>query len=66
MPFDMVVLNETSRYHLAIEALRRAKCVLLNAELLVDECNAFLKQQAAYVRARAFRGHATTQWSRTS
>ena len=47
MPFDMVVLNETSRNHLAIEALRRAKCVLLNAELLVDECNAFLKQQAA-------------------
>jgi xylulose-5-phosphate/fructose-6-phosphate phosphoketolase len=24
-PFDMVVLNEMSRYHLAIEALRRAQ-----------------------------------------
>ena len=24
-PFDMVVLNETSRFHLAIEALRRAR-----------------------------------------
>jgi xylulose-5-phosphate/fructose-6-phosphate phosphoketolase len=49
-PFDMVVLNETSRFHLVIEALRRAKRPPANAALLVDECNAMLKKHAAYVR----------------
>ncbi|HSO39427.1 MAG TPA: phosphoketolase family protein, partial [Labilithrix sp.] len=37
-PFDMVVLNETSRFHLVIEALRRAKRIPEHADLLVDEC----------------------------
>ena len=49
-PFDMVVLNETSRFHLIIEALRRTKRPPANVALLVDECNAMLKKHSAYVR----------------
>ncbi len=49
-PFDMVVLNETSRFHLVIEALRRASRPPAHADLLIDECNAILKKHATYVR----------------
>ena len=49
-PFDMVVLNETSRFHLAIEAIRRARRPPDRAELLIDACRATLKEHAAYVR----------------
>jgi xylulose-5-phosphate/fructose-6-phosphate phosphoketolase len=50
-PFDMVVLNETSRFHLVIEALRRARRPPVDADLLIDECRAILTQHRAYVRA---------------
>ncbi|HTB60384.1 MAG TPA: phosphoketolase family protein, partial [Polyangia bacterium] len=50
-PFDMVVLNETSRFHLVIEALRRARRPPVEADLLIDECRAILTQHRAYVRA---------------
>ncbi|HUJ63269.1 MAG TPA: phosphoketolase family protein [Kofleriaceae bacterium] len=49
-PFDMVVLNQISRYHLAIEALRRLRRPPEHADLLADECRAILKKHAAYVR----------------
>ena len=49
-PFDMVVLNQTSRFHLVIEALRRAPRPPTNANLLIDECHALLKAHSAYVR----------------
>ena len=49
-PFDMVVLNQTSRFHLVIEALRRATRPPEHADLLIDECNEILKKHAAYVR----------------
>jgi xylulose-5-phosphate/fructose-6-phosphate phosphoketolase len=49
-PFDMVVLNQMSRYHLAIEALRRARRPPEHASLLVDECRRKLREHAAYVR----------------
>jgi xylulose-5-phosphate/fructose-6-phosphate phosphoketolase len=49
-PFDMVVLNETSRFHLAIEALRRARRPPPEADLLIDECRAILTHHRAYVR----------------
>jgi xylulose-5-phosphate/fructose-6-phosphate phosphoketolase len=49
-PFDMVVLNETSRFHLVIEALRRARRPPADADLLIDECRAILKRHRAYVR----------------
>jgi len=49
-PFDMVVLNKTSRFHLAVEALRRAPHPPADANLLIDECHTMLKQHSAYVR----------------
>jgi xylulose-5-phosphate/fructose-6-phosphate phosphoketolase len=49
-PFDMVVLNRTSRFHLAAEALRRARRPPPQADLLIDECAAILKKHSAYVR----------------
>ncbi len=49
-PFDMVVLNETSRFHLVMEALRRAKRRPANADVLIDECNGMLEKHHAYVR----------------
>ncbi|WP_394821667.1 phosphoketolase [Pendulispora albinea] len=49
-PFDMVVLNRTSRFHLAMEALRRARRPPEHAELLIDECTAILKRHSSYVR----------------
>lgn len=48
-PFDMVVLNETSRFHLAIEALRRAEKLPVNSNLLIDECRETLRKHSAYV-----------------
>ncbi len=49
-PFDMVVLNGTSRFHLASEALRRARRPPADADLLIDECTAILKRHRSYVR----------------
>jgi xylulose-5-phosphate/fructose-6-phosphate phosphoketolase len=49
-PFDMVVLNETSRFHLAIEALKRAHRPPARADLLIDECTEMLRKHATYVR----------------
>jgi xylulose-5-phosphate/fructose-6-phosphate phosphoketolase len=49
-PFDMVVLNKTSRYHLCIEALRRTHRPPLRASLLIDECDEALRRHSAYIR----------------
>jgi xylulose-5-phosphate/fructose-6-phosphate phosphoketolase len=49
-PFDMVVLNGMSRYHLAIEALRRARRMPPEANLVIDECNHVLARHHAYIR----------------
>jgi xylulose-5-phosphate/fructose-6-phosphate phosphoketolase len=49
-PFDMVVLNQTSRYHLATEALKRAAHPPHNTPQLLSECEAMLAQHRAYVR----------------
>ena len=48
-PFDMVVLNETSRFHIAIEAIRRARRPLRDATELTAACLAELARHAAYV-----------------
>jgi xylulose-5-phosphate/fructose-6-phosphate phosphoketolase len=49
-PFDMVVLNRMSRYHLALEALRRARRVPERGLELAEFCTAQLTKHAAYVR----------------
>jgi xylulose-5-phosphate/fructose-6-phosphate phosphoketolase len=48
-PFDMVVRNGISRYHLALEALRRARRIPGDAESLTTYCNAMLKKHRGYV-----------------
>jgi len=50
-PFDMVVLNGMSRYHLCIEALRRATRVHGLTAPLITECNDLLARHHTYVRA---------------
>jgi xylulose-5-phosphate/fructose-6-phosphate phosphoketolase len=50
-PFDMVVLNGMSRYHLAMEALRRAKRFQEQAPELIVQCEAKLAEHHEYVRA---------------
>jgi xylulose-5-phosphate/fructose-6-phosphate phosphoketolase len=49
-PFDMVVLNRMSRYHLAMEALRRARRVPAGAAALEEHCEAMLGRHHDYVR----------------
>jgi len=48
-PFDMVVLNETSRYHIAMDAIRRSRRALPDARPLTDACLAMLARHAAYI-----------------
>jgi XFP C-terminal domain len=48
--FEMVVLNEMSRYHLAIEALRRSRRRPAGSEALEDECREMLARHHRYVR----------------
>ena len=50
-PFDMVVLNQTSRFHLAILALQHAQPRPAQHELLARECRVALSRHAEYVRA---------------
>jgi len=49
-PFDMVVLNETSRYHLAIEAVHRSRRLPRHAPRLIEYCNEMLERHHAYIR----------------
>ena len=48
-PFDMVVRNEISRYHLCIEAMHRATHVPVGAETLVEHCRGMLRKHEGYV-----------------
>ena len=49
-PFDMVVLNEMSRYHLVLNALRRARRIAPGAAALEHHCEAQLVRHHAYIR----------------
>lgn len=50
-PFDMVVLNGMSRYHLCIEAMRQAVRVRGLTPPLIAECNDLLARHKEYIRA---------------
>jgi xylulose-5-phosphate/fructose-6-phosphate phosphoketolase len=50
-PFDMVVLNQTSRFHLVELALKFARIKPAQSELLQRECHAALARHHEYVRA---------------
>jgi xylulose-5-phosphate/fructose-6-phosphate phosphoketolase len=49
-PFDMVVLNGVSRYHLAAEAIRRSRRVPMGGQAVLDFCEAQLTRHQNYVR----------------
>jgi xylulose-5-phosphate/fructose-6-phosphate phosphoketolase len=49
-PFDMVVRNEMSRYHLCLEALRRIPEGSERAAALAEHCRAMLDRHLAYIR----------------
>ncbi len=49
-PFDMVVLNEMSRYHLALDALYQIPRLRVAAEKAVDLFNAKLYEHHTYIR----------------
>jgi len=49
-PFDMVVLNGISRYHLCMEALRRAPRMARRAPELIAACQAMLAMHQRYIR----------------
>jgi xylulose-5-phosphate/fructose-6-phosphate phosphoketolase len=49
-PFDMVVLNQISRCHLAIEALRRARRAPPRIEDNIARCRAILERHRIYIR----------------
>ncbi len=49
-PFDMVVLNRMSRYHLVLEALRRARRAPEDSAALEEHCREMLARHEAYIR----------------
>ena len=49
-PFDMVVRNRVSRYHLCKEALRRARRRPEGADALDDHCDRMLSLHELYIR----------------
>ena len=49
-PFDMVVLNRMSRYHLVMAALRYARRIPEGADALLDHCQQMLDRHHTYVR----------------
>jgi xylulose-5-phosphate/fructose-6-phosphate phosphoketolase len=49
-PFDMVVLNGMSRYHLCIEALRRSDLREDRTQPLISECLRLIEEATGYAR----------------
>lgn len=49
-PFDMVVVNRMSRYHLALEALNRVRTRFPGGEELAELCHSRLAAHAEYIR----------------
>jgi xylulose-5-phosphate/fructose-6-phosphate phosphoketolase len=49
-PFDMVVLNRMSRYHLVLEALRRSRRAPEGGNALAQHCEDMLARHHSYVR----------------
>jgi xylulose-5-phosphate/fructose-6-phosphate phosphoketolase len=62
-PFDMVVRNGMSRYHLCIEALRRTPRLAARAPGLIEQCEGMLSRHEAYVRAHLEDMPEVSQWT---
>jgi xylulose-5-phosphate/fructose-6-phosphate phosphoketolase len=61
-PFTMVALNEMSRYHLAIEAIRRVPRLNDRAPDLIAECRQHLEDALAYAHEHLEDPPAISQW----
>lgn len=48
-PFDMVVLNKISRYHLAMEAVRRTPKFAEQGKAFIDWCEGKLREHSEYI-----------------
>lgn len=48
-PFDMVVLNQMSRYHLAMEAVKRVPRMHIQVDDFIQKCEAKLAEHHAYI-----------------
>jgi xylulose-5-phosphate/fructose-6-phosphate phosphoketolase len=64
-PFGMVTLNEMSRYHLAIEAIRRVPRMAARAPALIAEYRTMLEEARAYAYERFEDPVDISQWSWT-
>jgi xylulose-5-phosphate/fructose-6-phosphate phosphoketolase len=49
-PFQMVIMNEMSRFHLAAEAIRRVPRLADRAPALLADCEAWIVEATAYAR----------------
>ncbi len=49
-PFNMVIVNGMSRYHIATEAMRRSARIFSRAAALIQECDAQIAKAVAYAR----------------
>jgi xylulose-5-phosphate/fructose-6-phosphate phosphoketolase len=65
-PFDMVVLNRMSRYHLVMEALTRARRVPAGASDLEAYCRSMLDRHHHYVREHLEDMPEVRDWTWTS
>jgi xylulose-5-phosphate/fructose-6-phosphate phosphoketolase len=62
-PFNMVVLNEMSRYHLAMEAMRRVERIGSRAPALIAECRQAIEDAGVYARTHFEDPPEITNWT---
>jgi xylulose-5-phosphate/fructose-6-phosphate phosphoketolase len=64
-PFDMVVLNAMSRYHLVLEALRRSRRAPERGAELAGHCRAMLDRHYRYIRENLEDMPEVSEWTWT-
>jgi xylulose-5-phosphate/fructose-6-phosphate phosphoketolase len=64
-PFDMVMLNGMSRYHLCIEAMRRVPRIYGPSQRLIAECNSLIRKADAYTHEHLEDLPEITNWTWT-
>jgi xylulose-5-phosphate/fructose-6-phosphate phosphoketolase len=62
-PFDMVVRNGMSRYHLCIEALRRAPRLARRRARFIEQCEGMLERHQRHVRAHLEDMREVSEWA---
>jgi len=62
-PFNMVVLNDMSRYHLAMEAVRRSAARLADrVPGLMEQCRAAIAESTTYAHTHFEDPPAISEW----